>query len=152
MAIPSEIFRKPMMRTFARRTGWLAPFLCLIALAGCGGDGTQPAFDTLHPVSGVVETAEGQPVTGGVVRFDAEPRDDNFLINSEISPDGSFTLSTVRTTDTRGERRTGVPAGTYRVTYLPFVADQTLSNQGPVTLPEPMVVPVSESRLELKLP
>ena len=78
---------------------------------------------------------DGQPVKGGVVQFTPDPDKPEFLINSEVGADGMYTLSTVRTTDSKGERKTGAPAGAYKVTYTPSLGDQTAGGQtGPVKL------------------
>ncbi len=119
--------------------------------AGCGGNGNQPDFPDLHPVTGVV-TKGGAPVSGGVVQFNPVPDSSEFLINSEVGPDGAFSLSTVRTTDTDGERKRGVAAGQYKVTYTPNVADQTAGYQPPITLPEPVTVEPKDNDLKIELP
>ena len=118
------------------------------ALAGCGGP-SQPAFPELHPVRGVVKRG-GAAVSGGVVKFTPEPATPDFLVNGEIGADGSFTLSTVRTTDTAGERKPGAPAGKYKVTYLPPAGDQTVGpTPQPVTLPAPVTLPSADVVIEL---
>jgi hypothetical protein len=86
------------------------------------------------------------------VQFVPEPDRPEFLINSEVGPDGRFSLSTVRTTDSRGERRPGAPPGNYRVTYLPPVADQTTGNLEPITLPKPLTVESQSNDLLIDLP
>src|SRR5207247_8349562 len=107
----------------SRVVGMLAAGLVWAAVAGCGGP-KQPDFPDLNPVTGTLQRA-GQPVSGGSVRFDPDPARPEFQTNSEVGADGTFTLSTVRTTDKTGERKRGAPVGTYRVTYMPPLADQT---------------------------
>lgn len=110
-----------------------------VALAGCG-TGDQPAFPELHPVTGVVRRG-GRPVNGGAVRFTPDPDRPEFLINSDVGADGTYTLSTVRTTDKKGERKAGAPAGTYAVTYTPPLGDQAAGGDvSPVMLPNPVTV------------
>jgi hypothetical protein len=125
----------------------------LVVLAGCGGSGgNQPKFPDLNPVKGVVKNG-GVPVKGGVVTFAADPPSSEFLINSEVAADGTFALSTVRTTDTRGERKTGAPAGKYKVTYLPPLGDQTAGPPGvPLDIPAPATVQAGENALTIDLP
>lgn len=126
----------------------LAGFGCLI---GCGSGKQQPAFDTLYPVTGSV-TQSGKAVAGGAIRFTPDPDRPEFLINSEIQADGTFSLSTVRTTDSQGERRPGAPAGRYRVTFQPKLGDQTSGYQEAVTLPQPVTVESKPNELKIALP
>jgi hypothetical protein len=125
--------------------------LLLIAAAGCGSGVNQPKFDALHPVTGTV-LQSGKAVVGGVVRFTPDPDKPEFLINSEVGTDGKFKLSTVRTTDTTGERKPGAPAGKYSVTFLPKLGDQTTGYQNPVTLPQPVMVEAKDNDLQIDLP
>lgn len=122
----------------------------LLALAGCSDK--QPKFDELHPVNGTVTAADGKPVSGGSVQFTPDPDKPEFLVNSEVSKAGSFSLSTVRTTDSRGERKKGAPAGKYKVVFRPDVVDQTQGHKEPITLPEPVTVEAKSNDLKLALP
>lgn len=126
----------------------LAPFV-----AGCGGGGgNQPTFPDLHPVKGVVKR-DGAPVKGGAVAFAPNPAQPDFLINSEVGPDGTFELSTVRTTDRSGERKKGAPAGNYKVTFTPPLGDQTAGGAlGPVDVPKPATVAAGPNDLTVELP
>jgi hypothetical protein len=128
----------------------LAPALAAL-LVGCGGD-NQPAFPDLHPVKGVVKRG-GQPVVGGSVRFTPEPDRPEFIVNSEVGPDGTFSLTTVRTTDKAGERKPGAPTGKYRVTYVPPAGDQTAGGVSfnPIEVPELVVVLAQENSLTVEL-
>jgi hypothetical protein len=119
--------------------------------AGCSDRGDQPEFPELHPVTGVV-TRSGAPVSGGVVQFQRQPATQEFLVNGVVGPDGAFSLSTVRTTDSRGERRDGAPAGEYRVTYLPEMLDQTAAPPDPITLQELQTVASTDNTLSIELP
>jgi hypothetical protein len=131
--------------------------LCALAAlalvgAGCGGGGNQPTFPDLHPVKGVV-TRGGAPVKGGAVAFAPNPPQPDFLINSEVGPDGTFELSTVRTTDRTGERRKGAPAGTYKVTFTPPLGDQTAGGViNPIDAPKPVSVAAGPNDLTVELP
>lgn len=123
-----------------------------LILAGCASSTTQPNFPDLHPVKGVVKRA-GQPVKGGVVTFTSVPQESAFMINSEVSSDGTYNLSTVRTTDTTGERKMGAPAGKYQVTYQPPLGDQTAGGQlEPIDLPDKVTIQTGENNIQLVLP
>ncbi len=121
-------------------------------LAGCGGDKKQPDFPDLHPVKGVVKRG-GQPVKGGAVQFVPDPAKPEFLTNSEVGADGTFTLSTVRTTDSKGERKPGAPVGTYKVTFTPPLGDQTAEGHiNPIDLPKSVEVKAGDNNLTIELP
>lgn len=136
------------MRTRTLSTAALA----LALLVGCDKGNKQPDFPDLSPVKGGVKR-DGQPVKGGVVQFTPDPDKPEFLINSEVGADGVYTLSTVRTTDSKGERKTGAPAGAYKVTYTPSLGDQTAGGQtGPVELPAKVTVKVGDNDITIDLP
>ena len=134
------------------RRSWLVASLVLVcgSTLGCSSGVKQPAFDDLHPVSGKLVKA-GSPVGGGMVRFTPSPEKPEFIVNSLVEADGSFKLTTVRTTDTRGERRPGAPAGEYVVVYMPPVVDQTVAHQDPVTLPSKVTVEAKDNQLTIDL-
>ena len=125
--------------------------LGLFVLAGCGGD-SQPPFPDLHPVKGVVKRG-GKAVTGGGVRFDPDPAKPEFLVTATVEADGTFTLSTVRTTDKVGERKPGAPAGKYTVTYMPPAGDQTAGGGSfdPITAPTPVTVEAKGNEVTVEL-
>jgi hypothetical protein len=127
--------------------------LLLAALvAGCGGGGNQPTFPELAPVKGAVKRG-GQPVKGGTVQFVPDPERPEFLTNSEVGADGTFTLTTVRTTDKSGERKTGAPLGKYKAVYQPPLADQTAGGQlDPITVPGPFEVKAGGNEIMIELP
>lgn len=130
----------------------LALAVSAAALLGCGSGASQPNFPDLHPVKGVVKRG-GQPAARGTVQFAADPANPDFLINSEVGDDGTFTLTTVRTTDSKGERKPGAPAGKYKVTYTPPLADQTAGGQiNPIDAPAPATVAAGENNLTIELP
>jgi hypothetical protein len=125
--------------------------LVLASLVGCGGR-NQPAFSDLNPVKGVVKRG-GAPANGGVVVFIPEADDKGeFLINSEVGSDGTYSLSTVRTTDSRGERRPGAPAGKYKVNYRPPLGDQTAAGTptGTYDLPAPVTVQAGSNDIPIE--
>ena len=71
---------------------WIVTALVVFA-AGCGASRDEPAFPDLVAVAGVIHQ-DGRPVGGGSIRFTPVPERDEFLINSEVGPDGRFTLAT----------------------------------------------------------
>ena len=125
----------------------------LIAIAGCGGsDKDQPAFAELNPVTGVVKR-DGQPVKGGQIIFTMDPDKQEFGVNAIVGQDGTYKLTTYRLTDRSGERKTGAPAGTFKVTYVPDIADQTAAGKmEPSKLPNPVAVKPGENTLNLDFP
>lgn len=124
----------------------------LWALSGCGGGSNQPDFPDLNPVKGVVKRG-GAPAKGGSVQFAPDPAKPEFMINSVVGDDGSFALSTVRSTDSKGERKPGAPAGTYKVTYTPPLGDQTADGHvHPVDAPKPVTVKAGDNDLVVELP
>lgn len=123
----------------------------VLFVCGCGGGKDQPAFGDLVPVAGVV-LRSGKPVSGGVLEFNPEPKKDDFMINSEVGADGSFTLTTVRLTDSSGERKPGVSPGKYRVVYRPPLGDQTESGTELVALPGLVGVDKAMTDLKIELP
>jgi len=126
--------------------------LALVAFIGCQGGNKQPKFPDLNPVKGTVKKG-GQAVNGGVVTFTPEPPSSEFLINSEVGSDGTYNLSTVRLTDSQGERKSGVPAGTYKVTYAPPLGDQTAGGQVNTNqLPKPVTVKAGDNNIPIDLP
>jgi len=125
-------------------------FTFAACLTGCNTT-PQPDFAPLHPVTGKVQRG-GSPLGGGSVRFNPIPDKQEFIINSLVGADGSFTLTTVRTTDTKGERRPGAPAGEYSVVYTPESADQTAAYQPPITLPQKVVIEAKDNSLTLDVP
>jgi hypothetical protein len=138
------------MRTRITRALVLA--LALATGAGCDSGPKQPDFPDLNPVKGVIKRG-GQPVSGGSVRFNPDPDKPDFVVNSEVGTDGTYTLTTVRTTDKSGERKTGAPAGAYKVTYTPPIGDQTAGGQtGPMSPPTAVTVQAGNNDIPIDLP
>jgi len=93
------------------------------------------------------------PVKGGTVQFLPNPDRPNFLTNSEVGADGTFTLTTVRTTDKTGERKTGAPVGKYRAMYQPPLGEQTAGGQlDPITVPGPFEVMAGGGEITVDVP
>jgi hypothetical protein len=125
---------------------------CLGIGLGCGGGSNQPPFSDLFVVKGVVMRGN-DPVKGGAVRFQSDSDKQEFLVNSEVGSDGTFSLITVRTTDKQGERKPGAPAGKYKVMYYPNAADQTAGGStDPIELSQAVTVEAKENNLKLELP
>lgn len=130
----------------------LLAFATFAAAFGCSDRSKQPAFPDLHPVQGVVQR-DGKAVSSGVIQFAPIPDQPEFLVNSEIGSDGRFTLTTVRTTDSKGERKTGAAEGQYKVTYHPPLADQTAGGQlVPIVLSQLVEVNAGPNDLTIVLP
>ena len=119
---------------------------------GCGGGSDQPKFPDLNPTIGIVKRA-GQPVKGGAVQFVPDPDRPEFLVNSEVGADGTYSLTTVRTTDKTGERKPGAPAGKFKVVYQPPLGDQTAGGQlTPINVPGPFEVKAGPNDILVELP
>lgn len=120
---------------------------------GCSQPADQPKFPDLQPVQGTV-TRGGIAITGGgAIVFSPDPDAGEFLVNSEVGKDGTFSLSTVRTTDKKGERKVGAPAGVYKVTFNPPLGDQAAGSvQKPVDLPKPVTISTGENVIAIELP
>ena len=121
-----------------------------LALTGCFGP-KQPDFEALHPVTGKVQRG-GMPLAGGALRFTAVPEKPEFMIVSEVNADGTFALATVRSTDSRGEKKPGAPAGEYTVVYTPPSLDQTQGFTPPITLPATVTIKAEANDLTLQVP
>jgi hypothetical protein len=67
----------------------------------------------VHPVRGKLVFPDGQPVPGGMVKFEAES-DGSIVAIGDIGRDGTFTLSTFKV----GVRSPGAIAGAHRVTVI----------------------------------
>lgn len=105
--------------------------LGLALLIGCTAGKPKGDLPPLHPAKGKVVRA-GQPVAGGMVRFQPEPDIPDVVVNAEVKPDGTFELQTLHAVSQK--KAGGAPAGTYRVTYYPNLGDQTQGpNPAPVT-------------------
>jgi len=129
---------------------WILFISTLAVGGGCNGN-PQPAFDELHPVSGKI-TYGAQPPGGGVVQFKPVPPKDEFMINGTVDAEGNFKLTTVRSTDSRGERKNGAPVGEYTVIYMPPSKDQTEAYVAPVTLPQTVKIEAKDNVLTLDAP
>jgi len=72
------------------------------------------------------------------------------VVNGEVRADGSFELQTLHA---RSEKKAkGAPAGTYRVTYFPPLADQTAGPPpAPVTPAQPQTIPAGSNELTIEL-
>ena len=127
--------------------------VALVALAaGCDAGKKQPDFPALHPVKGVVKKG-GAAASGGLIQFTPQDDKGEFLVTAVVGADGAFTLSTVRTTDSTGERKPGAPAGLFKVTYTPPLGDQTAGGVvTPVLLSTPIPISAGDNNLTVELP
>ncbi|HEV3384348.1 MAG TPA: hypothetical protein VG097_06005 [Gemmata sp.] len=136
-----------MKRFHAWPFGLFASVLCV----GCGSSGDQPTFPELSPVHGLVKRG-GQPVSGGMIQFSPEPNTPEFLINSPVGGDGTYSLSTVRTTDRGGERKSGAPAGSYKIRYTPPTNTKDVAALAPVEMMEMVSIKPGDNELTIELP
>ncbi len=94
-----------LIRISVSRSFVLAASL-LLPCAGCGLSGGSQSVETV-PVKGTV-TYKGKPLSKGVVTF--EPRASGRTATGEISPDGTFELTTLKQGDgaAQGKHRVSV--------------------------------------------
>lgn len=132
--------------------------IMLVGAMGCRSGEAQPPFPELATVKGVVQRGNAPVRGGGSLQFlpQATGAEQNaFVITGEVADDGSFTVTTTRTTDKRGEKKSGAPPGQYRVIYMPVVADQTQAapeRAGPIELPKPITIQPGDNTLTVQLP
>ena len=99
---------------------------------------------TTHTVTGTVSYKQGGPVAG---RIAFQPMTDMQLAcNGPVAADGTFTLSTLRTSDQ--ERVDGVPEGDYKVTVFPASTDHFIL---PQDLPGKVTVKAGENKFDFKI-
>ena len=109
--------------------------------SGCHSGKKMPA---MHPVGGKVVYKNGQPLTGGSVKFQSLT-DPSLSTTGEIKPDGSFSLSTFADK----ERVKGAPLGEYRVTVIPPLGTEHAVQ--PITLPKPYKVEARDNTFAITL-
>jgi hypothetical protein len=125
---PKKAICSPMPAPSRSRSAFTTTLCLVVALvAGCGDKST---LGTLHDVSGKV-TIDGNPMTGGSVRFVPDKSKGNQGGHEPvgvIGSDGTYTLSTAG--------KTGAPPGWYKVTVAsgdipesskPFAAKSALN-------------------------
>lgn len=88
-------------------------FSALIAMISFGCKQT-PDMPTTYPASGKVVYKDGNPMSGGVVQFQAE-KDDGTTTVGETDDRGHFALRTLK----GNRQKDGAQEGIYRVTILP---------------------------------
>lgn len=134
------------------RTNGIVSAALILATCGCGGSSQpQPAFAELVPVGGSV-TRGPKTVSGGILQFFPDPKNDDFLCNCEVGPNGTFAVTTVRTTDSRGERKPGLAPGKYKIVYRPPLGNQAEGgSQDTLELPNPVTVsgPTTDMKIDL---
>lgn len=117
----------------------------------CSESKPKGDLPTLHPTTGTVSRG-GSPLTAGQVRLKADPAKPEFtdlLINAEVGKDGTFTLQTIHALSMK--KAPGVPAGTYKATFVPSLGDQQ-GNIVPIELPTPVTITAGNNELKLELP
>lgn len=117
----------------------------LAVLVGCD-DKPKGDLPPLHPAKGKVVRG-GQPVNGGSVRFQMEPDNPDVLVSAEVKSDGTFELQTVHALS--GKHGQGAPAGTYRVTYQPPLAEN--QSAPPVEVPQVQTIRDGANELTVDL-
>lgn len=119
-----------------------------VVLTACG---CNPEPLTLPPLSGTLRTADDKPVTAGGLIFIPESGTwGGNVVNASLNPDGTFSATTSRTTDSRTRTIDGAPAGRYKVVYHPPGDGQALGLE--VELPDVVTVGPQENVLKLVLP
>ncbi len=127
--------------------------LCLaVAVVGCSSN-PATTLPEVYATKGVVKR-NGKPVTGGFVQLQAENATGaDHVISGDVGPDGTFVLATFHALDRMGERKAGVPAGKYKVTYSAVPGDQTTGRPTPpIQLPQLVTVEAGENNLVIELP
>jgi hypothetical protein len=140
-------------RSASRPRYFLRPFIVLVGLAvlaGCEDGKPKGDLPPLHPVTGKVVRG-GQPVSGGLIQFFADPADPDLVINAEVGPDGSFELQTLHSVSQKKAK--GAPAGSYKVNYTPPQGDQAQGGAvgGMVALSERQTVKDGPNELTVEL-
>ncbi|MBN9121313.1 MAG: hypothetical protein J0I06_19535 [Planctomycetes bacterium] len=123
----------------------------VILSSGCEKGAKLADFPELSPVKGVVKR-DGKPVKGGTVRFNPDPDKPEFLTNSEVKDDGTYSLTTVRTNDSKGERKPGAPPGKYKVSYIPALGDQTAGGKTDPVEVKDITVKTGDNDIPIDLP
>src|SRR5262245_8170015 len=131
---------------------WLVA-VTLTALAGCGGGDRKVVGTHVPPLN----TVKGQVLLGkkpagkGSLVFAPDTPIRDVSILAEVGDDGRFEVVTIDTSGRGAPRSPGAPEGTYRVTYLPFAADQADAPL-PVEAPAPVQVKAGDNEITIQLP
>lgn len=137
-----------MQGSFGRRFfPWLALGLFAglgFALVGCGPQPTPPPV--LAPVTGVLLSRAGEPISTGSIEF-SSPDASTLLASSELTEGGKFELATF-TID--GQRHKGVQPGDYLVKYYPVLSEK--QTEQPVELRGLTKISAAGGELKLQLP
>ena len=133
----------------------LGVFVACLAL-GQTGCGSKEPFCKTHGVRGRVLTADGQPLTAGLIEF-RSTTDSMLSTFSTLQEDGAFEL----VTSNGRERLPGAVAGSYQVTILPSKRDtanattgpEQRSDEPPIVLPQTYeVLPTDDNHFTIQLP
>lgn len=103
--------------------------LSVIVLVGCPNGKPKGDLPPLHPAKGKL-TRGGQAVTGGTVRFIADPEVPDLIVTADIGREGTFELKTFHAVSQK--MGNGAPLGNYKVSYYMPQSDQVAGGQNPV--------------------
>jgi len=128
---------------FTTSTGVGFALLALLVLGGCGGHslGEPPE---LHPVTGTVLSAQGLPITDGMIEF-RSTTDAQQSARGNVQSEGRFSLETIW----GREKLPGAAVGQYEVTYYPAMGPK--QTEVPVTLPDHVKVEAKDNDFVIQL-
>ncbi len=136
------------MKVKVRYLAWSA----LAALAAGCSSGSAITFPELHPVKGVVKAGE-KLIAGGFIQCVPEGGVNEYIVGGVVADDGTFTLSTSHKDDKAGDRKTGVPAGKYKVTFNAPQGDQTAGPPAqPIQVAQLLTVNPGENNVTIEVP
>ena len=112
----------------------------LVAAAGCSSSNSTK-WPELHPVKGSVKIG-GQTPTGGYIIFRGEDSSNaDFTVGGIVGSDGTFKLGTIHSLEKGSSQKSGAPAGSYRVLYMPAGGGDQIT--GSSVEPIPSIKPVT---------
>jgi hypothetical protein len=114
-------------------------------LVGCSDSGKSGGLPATYPVTGKVVDANGNPLKGGTVQFDAGKGADLSVLGV-IGADGTYTVKTFRDK----QEADGAPEGEYQVTVT-FLLGGTNAPPAPVTLTSRFKVEARDNTLDIDL-
>ena len=111
-----------------------------LAVAGCSSSNSTK-WPELHPVKGSVKIG-GQTPTGGYIIFRGEDSSNaDFTVGGIVGSDGTFKLGTIHSLEKGSSQKSGAPAGSYRVLYMPAGGGDQIT--GSSVEPIPSIKPVT---------
>ena len=124
----------------------------LVLAAGCSSN-TSTKWPDLHPVKGTVKVG-GQTATSGYLILRAEETANaDFIVGGKVGDGGSFTLGTTHAHEKGGSQKSGVPAGSYRVMYMPSGAGDQITGASvePIASIKPVTIVAGDNDLAIVL-